>query len=103
MGKRYHNKHLPTVLYMYANDRVLDYHRFDEYHLRLTDGGYTCLDIWTTGSYYIKETDYFAMVGTGKIERAGEKGHIPAWDGDRLRDWLDKMFFPEITSNLIRR
>lgn len=81
---------LPQRLVDYCENRMLDFHQYSLYHMRIMDGGFTVLDVWTTGRYYILTTDYLAMVGEG-VERGGEKGYIPT---NNLEDWLDKLFFP---------
>lgn len=95
--KRFHDDTLPITLKQYAYDRTLDFHQYSEYHMRLMDGGFTVLDVWTTGRYYIMSTDYAAMLGEETIiERGGEKGQLPATRTEVLQDWLDRLFFPEM-------
>lgn len=96
MGRRrqYHDTTLPAKLKRYADDHMLDFAQYSQYHLRLMDGGLTVLDIWTSGKYYIVATDYLQMCGEGTIERAGEKGNVPSNDMLKLAAWLDKIFFP---------
>lgn len=77
----------------YAEARSLDFHQYSEYHMRLMDGGYTVLDVWTTGRYYVLTTDYVEMIGPGRTERGSEKGWIP--ENDELESWLDELFFPD--------
>ena len=94
---RKRNNHIQDIegrLAEYAERHTLDFHQYSEYHMRLMDGGFTVLDIWTTGRYYMLTTDYLEMVGAGIVERGGEKGFIP--EGKGLEAWLDKLFFPEI-------
>lgn len=98
---RQHHKGLPATLRRYADSRALDFHQYSKYHMRLMDGGFTVLDVWTTGRYYILATDYLDMVGTDHIERAGEKGNLNFTDFSipgnkpKLYTWLDRIFFPE--------
>ncbi len=86
-----HIPRLYTRVQAYADARSLDFHLYTPYHMRITDGGYVTLDMWTTGRYYVLMTDYLAMVGGG-IERGGEKGSVPIKE---LEPWLDMLFFPE--------
>lgn len=92
--KNIHYDSLSTMLDAYAAKASLDYHRYSKYHMRLMDGGFTVLDVWTTGRYYILTTDYLEMIGEGIVERGGEKGDIPTNKG-QLIEWLNKLFFPE--------
>lgn len=85
--------HIPGLaerLIEYAEKRLLDFHQYSPYHMRIMDGGYTVLDIWTTGRYYILTTDYSEMLDEAIVERAGEKGSIPVND---LYAFLDVVFF----------
>lgn len=86
------NKELPGVLQAYAKDRALDFHRYSDYHMRITDGGFVMMDFWTSDRYWIGMTDYQAM-GTDKIERAGEKGTLP--DTQFMLPFLDGIFYPD--------
>lgn len=89
--------HIPGVekkFGYYADSRSLDFHQYSPYHMRIMDGGYVVLDVWTTGRYYIVMTDYNEMTDGAIVERAGEKGSIPSNDMYKLSDWLDKIFFP---------
>jgi hypothetical protein len=54
------------------------------------DGGYTVLDVWTTGRYYVVTTDYLELFDGNVVERGGEKGQIPL---DKLWGFLDTLFF----------
>ncbi len=87
-----HINGLAERLTNYAEKRVLDYHQYTPYHLRITDGGYTVLDVWTTGRYYILTTDYSEMLDGAVPERGGEKGNIPV---DNLWAFLDTIFYGE--------
>lgn len=85
------NKHIPnfdTILRTYAENHLLDLYQYSPYHYRLTDSGYTTVDMWTTGRYYVMTTDYLELVGEGMVERGGEKGSLPT----NLDDFLDKLF-----------
>ena len=73
----------------YAEKRMLDLAQYSPYHLRLSDGGYTVIDIWTTGRYYVLTTDYLEMAGGG-VERSGEKGQLPL----TFEDYLNDIFYP---------
>lgn len=92
--RKYHIPAITTTIENYAKSHMLDFHQYSEYHMRLMDGGYTVLDIWTTGRYYFLTTDYLAMIGPGYIERGGEKGEIPT-PATKMIEWLDKAFFPD--------
>ena len=95
---KFHIPGLPKQLYDYAQSRALEFHLYSQYHMRLMDGGFTVLDIWTTGKYYVLATDYLEMLGPRMaIERGGEKGLIP--DRYSMHDWLDELFFPEKLDN----
>lgn len=88
--KKYHDLQLASKLKNYAESRTLDFQQYSEYHMRLMDGGYTTIDFWTTGRYWVMATDYHAL-GVDKVERSGEKGMLPS----NLEAWLDELFFPE--------
>lgn len=87
---------LSERLVNYAEKRVLDFHQYSPYHMRIMDGGYVAIDVWTTGRYYILMTDYLEMFGPGIVERGGEKGFI---DTTNLWPFLDKIFFGEDMSS----
>jgi hypothetical protein len=91
MSKKYHRNNLPALLEKYSKSRTLDFHRYSDYHMRLMDGGYITLDVWTTGKYYVLQTDYYKLSENKIIERGGEKGFVPS--DDKLQEWLDKLFF----------
>lgn len=89
-------QHFPGLiveLNRYAARRHLEFMAYSEFHMRIMDGGYTVVDVWTTGRYYILTTDYVEMVGPGLIERGGEKGFVPRTN---INKWLDAIFFPEV-------
>lgn len=85
---------LPAMLKLYARSRTLDFHRYSEYHMRIIDSGYTCIDVWTSGKYWVKETNYYQQVAEGHsiVERGNEKGWIPE-NYPQLQKFLDKLFF----------
>lgn len=88
--------HLPLLaekLRDYSDHRMLDFAQYSPYHIRIMDGGYVVLDVWTTGRYYIVMTDYNEMTDNNVIERQGEKGQLPL---DTLTPFLDKIFFTEV-------
>lgn len=91
--KRQHYAHLSKILEEYTNERSLDFERYSDFHMRLMDGGFTTLDVWTTGRYYVLHTDYSAQDNQSVIERGGEKGMVPLDSGVDLYDWLDKLFY----------
>lgn len=91
--RKFHDTSLPSKLNRYAEERSLDFHQYNQYHMRLMDGGYTTLDIWTTGRYYILSTDFHELGAEGMVERGGEKGNLPSNDMLKLATWLDKLFF----------
>ena len=82
---------LPMWLENYAKPRTLEYHQYSLWHLRLIDVGFTTIDCWTTGRYYIKETNYSLQTARQIIERGGETGWLPG--EDKLEEWLDKLFY----------
>lgn len=87
--------HVPGLserLINYAERRVLDFHQYSPYHMRIMDGGYTVLDVWTTGRYYILTTDYLEMLEGNKTERGSEKGFVPL---NAMWEFLDQIFFGE--------
>lgn len=86
--------HIPGLrekLQAYANENMLDLAQYSPYHMRLMDGGYTVIDVWTTGRYYIVTTDYLKLTDGNVIERAGEKGDLPL---SYLTRFLDTLFYP---------
>lgn len=87
--------HIPGLvdkLTEYTEKRALDMHQYSPYHLRIMDGGYTVLDVWTTGRYYVLTTDYLEMLPNPTVERAGEKGQLPV---NNLWQFLDVLFYGE--------
>jgi hypothetical protein len=94
MGKQ--KNHIPGLaetLQDYTESRALDFHQYSPYHMRIMDGGYIVLDVWTTGRYYIMMTDYTELTDGNVIERGGEKGQLPTQD---IPNFLDKIFYPEM-------
>lgn len=84
----------------YADKRVLDLHQYSPYHLRLMDGGYVVLDVWTTGRYFVVMTDYEALFDGNVEEREGEKGQLPQIIPGELWPFLDTIFFgADLTSH----
>lgn len=85
--------HIPGLvdkLTEYCEKRNLDMHQYSPYHLRIMDGGYVVLDVWTTGRYYILMTDYNEAFDGNVVERQGEKGQLPV---DDLWPFFDAIFF----------
>lgn len=85
--------HIPGIsekLAAYAQVRALDFHQYSPYHMRIMDGGFVVLDVWTTGRYFIVMTDYLAMTDGNLPERGGEKGQIPIND---ITNFLDLIFY----------
>lgn len=91
--KKEHIRGLNIDLANYAKKRQLEFSQYSPYHMRIMDGGYVVLDVWTTGRYYILTTDYAELV-PGAVERGGEKGSLPRLGIRWL--FLDSIFFPEI-------
>ena len=91
MGKpKYHIPGFAEKISNYAEKRMLDFVQFSPFHMRVSDGGYTTLDVWSTGRYYIVTTDYAEMYDSAIVERQGEKGNIPV---DNLWPFMDGIFF----------
>jgi hypothetical protein len=91
-----HVKGLSEQLIDYAERRVLDFHQYSPYHMRIMDGGYIVLDVWTTGRYYVLTTDYMEMTqGAVVRERGGEKGWVPTGSLKKLWSFLDALFYGE--------
>lgn len=94
MGKQ--KNHIPGLsekLKDYADKRTLDFAQYSPYHMRIMDGGFVVIDVWTTGRYYIVMTDYNQMTDGNVVERQAEKGQLPL---ETLTPFLDKIFFTEI-------
>ena len=92
---KYHIPGIVEELQEYSEQRGLDFHQYSPYHLRIMDGGYVIVDLWTTGRYYVLMTDYVEMLpGQTTIERGGEKGSIPV-NADDYWKFLDKIFYPK--------
>lgn len=83
---------LGSLLRLYARNRALEFAQYSEYHMRLHDSGFTCIDIWTSGKYWVKETNYYKMTDKPIIERGNEKGWIPE-TYPPLEKFLDKLFY----------
>lgn len=93
--KKQHRAGLLSALSEYTDDRELVLLDFSEYHMRIVDEGYTILDLWTTGRYYVVATDYNEKYPSSPlVERQGEKGTLPVEEYE-LRTFLDKLFFGE--------
>lgn len=85
--------HIPELidrLNQYVEKRMLDMHQYSPYHMRIMDGGFVVLDVWTTGRYYVVMTDYLEMTDGNVVERQGEKGQLPL---DDLWPFLDTLFY----------
>lgn len=94
--------HIPGLserLSTYAEKRVLDFHQYSPYHMRIMDGGYVVLDVWTTGRYYVVMTDYYLFLDGAIPERGGEKGFLPTLTEEELWPFLDKIFYGEDMTN----
>lgn len=93
MTRREHRSdNLTRTIWEYADKRTLELTPFSGIHYRLSDSGYTMLDIWpTTGRYYILSTDY-AELGLREIERGGEKGFLP-FETEVIYKFLDAIFY----------
>lgn len=95
MGKQ--KNHIPNFgerLANYVEARGLDLGNYSIYHYRIMDGGFTVLDTWTTGRYWIVATDYLTKYDGAILERQDEKGQLPTGK-DELWPFLDKIFFGE--------
>lgn len=91
---RKRNVHYPQIkqfLKEIADDYGIEFQQYNEYHMRLMDG-YTVLDVWTTGKYYVLETSY-NKIAHGTIERQGEKGSTPT-KKKPFAEFIHKLFFP---------
>lgn len=94
---RKQKNHIPNFgerLENYVDARGLDVSQYSPYHFRIMDGGYTTLDTWTTGKYWVVMTDYATKYDGAVPEREGEKGNLPVEKG-QLWPFLDKLFFGE--------
>lgn len=91
--KKVYVEGLVDKLWEYADARELDLQNYSKWHYRLLDQGFTVLDIWTTGRYYVVDSDYAAKYpGADLVETAGQKGQL---DMNNLWPFLDKLFFGE--------
>jgi len=86
--RNYHPPQLPGFFQEYAKSRTFELHQYSEWHYRIIDSGVTCVDIWSTGKYWIKETNYNGVL----VERQGEKGMIP-FKKKPLFKFLDGIFY----------
>jgi hypothetical protein len=82
---------LPSLLERYATRCGFEFHQYSPFHLRLIDQDFTVIDCWTTGKYYVKQTNYNLQTTKRIIERGGEKGWLPS--DNKLEQWLDKLFY----------
>lgn len=89
---RVHHPVLAVALKKYAAQHGFYYTMYSAYHMRVIQKDMVCLDVWTTGKYYIVSTEYVDY-GAGLVERAGEKGQIPLKQ-KQLHDFLNKLFYP---------
>lgn len=103
MSKR--KQHIPNLLNTlsdYADARELLFLAFSKYHMRMTDEGFTVIDIWTTGRYYVVSTDYNVKYPDAPlIERQGEKGSLPL-EMTELHAFLDTLFFGNDMSQFVK-
>lgn len=76
----------------YVHARGLDVSQYSQWHMRIFDEGYTILDVWTTGRYYILTTDYAEKYDGNVVEREGEKGQLPITI-EEFWPFLDGIFF----------
>lgn len=86
--KKHHNFKLPGLLESYADSRNITFHQYSEYHMRLMDG-FTVIDIWTSGRYYVLSTNYAEMTDKSIVERGGEKDEL----NDDTYTFLDNLFY----------
>ena len=97
MARRKKPQHEWIVAFLkeYSDSRLLEGKYFQPYHLRVYDAWGTCLDMWKSGKYWIKSSDYSRGNGI-VVERGGEAGQWPL-DKKRLTKFLDGVFFaPDI-------
>lgn len=92
-AKKEHYKQIARWLKQYAAENDLYYARYSEYHMRIAMDEVACLDAWTTGKYYVKETDY-SVFEADIIERGGETGWLEVDDERLFFSFLDKLFNP---------
>ena len=91
---RIHYPKLYGWLSEYADKHTLDFQKYSAYHMRMMDGGYVTLDAWTTGRYFIMQTDYRAMNPEKHLlERQYEKGMLDVLNKGKLFKWLDELFY----------
>lgn len=82
----YHN--LESWIREYAKENSLEFHKYNEYHMRVMYTDIAIFDFWSTAKYYVKETNYY-----GPIERGGETGCLETSNKAKLYDFLDHVFF----------
>lgn len=90
--QRNHVQGLSDLLTEYCEKRVLDFAQYSPYHMRVMDGGFVVLDVWTTGRYYVVMTDYKEAFDGNVVERGGEKGSLPITKPE-LWKFMDNMFY----------
>ncbi len=94
--KKVHYPQLKRALRSYAEARLLDFHMYSPWHMRIMYAEFVCLDVWTTGKYYVKETNYCDMEGKQTVERGGEKGQFILEEFDKFEElykFLDDLFY----------
>lgn len=92
MSRKTHYANLESLLKEYANYHSLTFHRYSPYHMRIFDEGTVCFDVWTTGKYYVKETNY-NLLPLRVVERAGEKGELIV-NKKSVFQFLNRLFYP---------
>lgn len=100
MSKKY-VKHYPEIrsyLKQYAESRALEFNQFTEYHMRVIDDGFTTVDVWSSGKYFIKQTNYYLQSDEGVTERYGEHGRISIGKAEMF-DFLDDIFYAVYPKN----
>ena len=94
MRKKVHYPQLVDWAKRYAKSRNLDIHQFDQYHYRITDGGFVMFDFWTTGRYQIIKTNYKDMSENYIQGRQSEAGRFQV-EIKAFGAFLDLIFFPK--------
>jgi len=90
--KKQHWPELRELLQRYCLSRKLDFYAYGAYHMKIRDSGFTCISIWTTGKYFVEETNYSEIAGERSYERTDERGKLPR-DKKKLGRWLDGLFY----------